>query len=113
MAMRALETSHFGPVSREKMSSQCPLHLKHRFLDLYKVEFRACQDTENDFLVPFDHLNHRFIELKKITISIGQGAKNDVKVTFDNLNHRFVDFIKLHFRLVQRPKIFSDAMRPP
>jgi len=77
-------------------SSPCD-HLKHRFLDLTKVEFWPFQEAVNDFYVPFDHLNRRFIDLKNVIFSVVQGAENDFKVTFDNLNHRLFDFIQIAF----------------
>ena len=50
-------------------------------------------------------LESSLYRLEKFAISVGQVAKHDFKVTFDNMNHRFFDFIKLHFQLVQRPKL--------
>ena len=86
---------------------------KHRFLDLTKVEFWACQEAENDFYVPFDHLICPCIDLKKVAFFVGQEEKNDFKVTFDNLNHRIFNFIKSHFGLFKRQKMIRSAVQPP
>jgi len=56
--------------------------LKHRFLDLIKIEFWDCQEAENDLQVLFEHLNRYFIDLKKVAFSVGQEVENVYKVTF-------------------------------
>ena len=65
-------------------------HLKHRFLDLTKVEFWFDKMQKLTFKCHC-HLNCRFINMKNVAFSVGQEAKNDFKVTFDNWNHRFFD----------------------
>jgi len=42
--------SHFGGIQEEE--NEFPVHgdhFNHRFLDVTKVEFYACQEAENDF----------------------------------------------------------------
>ena len=68
---------------------------------------------QNWLLSAICHLNRSFINLKKVEFSVGQEGKNDLNVTFDNLNHRLFDFIKLHFKLVQRPKIIWEFQTRP
>ena len=50
-------------------------------------------------------LESRLYQLEKSRILGWSRSKNYFKVTFDNLNHRFFAFIKLHFQLIQKPKI--------
>ena len=58
--------SHFELVKRKKEFPVPGDQLKHRFLDLSKVEFWGSQEPENDFKVPFEELNRRFIDLIKV-----------------------------------------------
>jgi len=45
-----------------------------RFIDIILVAFRAGQEAENLFKLPFDNLNHRFIELKQAAFWAGHEA---------------------------------------
>jgi len=42
--------------------------LKHRFPDLTKDEFWACEEADNELEVSSNHLNNCFIDLKKSQI---------------------------------------------
>ena len=63
------------------------------------------------FPVPGDHLKHRCLELPKVefwlglsrgrilllSFSVGEEAENDFNGPLDNLNNRFFDFIQISF----------------
>jgi len=50
--------------------------LKHRFLDLHKVEFWGCQEAENDF----KELNHRIFDFMEIAFWAVHKAENEISL---------------------------------
>jgi len=53
--------------------------LKHRFLDLNKVEFWGCQEAENDF----KDMNQRFFDFMEIAFSAVHNAENELSLPWN------------------------------
>ena len=76
-------------------------HLKHLFIDFMQVAFRAGQEAENEFKVPFGHLKHRFLDLKPVTIWSSRDVENEFAMPGDQLKHRFIDLTQVSFFAIQ------------
>ena len=77
-------------------------HLKHRCLDLPKVEFWLGLSRGRILLLSsIWRLESSFVHLKNVAFSVGQEAENDFNGPFDNYNHRSFDFMQISFWVSQ------------
>jgi hypothetical protein len=51
--------------------------LKHRFIDLAHVAFRAGQEVKNEFIGPGNAIKHHFLDFSKLTFCAVQRSENE------------------------------------